>query len=533
MAEILYGIHQPDGRIISISDILALPNPETMRGSKCQCICPHPNCGRPLDAKLGYGKKEPHFAHQKGHNGICDIAYANETALHMMAKEIIAEEGKFACPSVEIGWKDIDVNAIPLDVLDEIPIYRPKTGGVFECTNVELEKRIADIVPDIVVSASTRTCLIEIFVTHRVPPEKRALISQLCLPTIEIDLSDFKEKEVSREELRNVLLTPNERMNWIYSKDQENDFLKAQTYYQNHPKVLHYIKAEKQREEEKRRRQADEEKKRKQQLQRDKLQEEKRHFLLQPQNYASELKRLRDDSALQRTYQDRIHEFRFYRDHREMPFFIDIPITGEMVFQCDRRIWQGIIFNRYIYKRRNDRAKIPVNRIFGALKEDHKIPINWDLAKPYGSAVIKKYMGYLEKLGFVITESYRHNWLTVRAKATISPPNAIAANELQNILRKIDLYSPDVDILIEDESRKYNDYSSAEKNAITRQREYACGKAEVENQDFNQQRPIKDQFGRRWLLCTHCNQICREDEMASYQYAKGRCRDCDKKRIMQ
>lgn len=243
MAEILYGIRKSDGKIISISNILNSPDREKLRGGQCNCICPHPNCGSPLDAKLGHGGKEPHFAHQKGYER-CDITYANETALHLMAKEIIAEERRFAVPTETIKLEDVGINDIPYEAFDDVPVYRAKKGGIFDCTNVELEKRVSDIVPDVVAYTAKGQCLIEIFVTHRVPPEKEALIKNLHLPTIEINLSDFKDKEVTREELRDVLLKPNKRIRWIYYKGQEDALVKARKYYRNHPKVYKYLKEE-------------------------------------------------------------------------------------------------------------------------------------------------------------------------------------------------------------------------------------------------------------------------------------------------
>jgi len=154
MAEILYGVRKSDGKVISISEILSLPDPNVMRGAKCDCVCPHPNCRRPLFARLGRGVEnggnEPHFSHQPGIDGVCDIAYANESALHMMAKEIIAEELKFVAPSEKITWEQAGIKDIPAEAFDEVPVYRPQKGGTFGCNDVILEKRISDIVPDII-----------------------------------------------------------------------------------------------------------------------------------------------------------------------------------------------------------------------------------------------------------------------------------------------------------------------------------------------------------------------------------------------
>ena len=253
MAEIFYGIHEYDGKVISISDILNLPAPDTMRGARCRCLCPNPQCQKPLLAKLGRGVenggKEPHFSHFPDLEGSCNSAHANESALHMMAKEIIAEEKIFSAPNVEITWTDAKINTLPLIPLSEIPTYIHPIGGVFECSKVSLEKRLSGIVPDIVTYSPFGECLIEISVTHPVTVEKKAKTVELQIPMLEIDLSDFKNKPISKQTLREILLNSTERMHWVYYNDQEQIFLQARDYYQNHPIVLTYIERERKREE--------------------------------------------------------------------------------------------------------------------------------------------------------------------------------------------------------------------------------------------------------------------------------------------
>lgn len=67
-------------------------------------------------------------------------------------------------------------------------------------------------------------------------------------------------------------------------------------------------------------------------------------------NYENEIKRLRNDVAFMNLFKHRS----FYKDGMAVPFYMDIPITGEVVFDCDRRIWQSAIFDMFIYNRRLD-----------------------------------------------------------------------------------------------------------------------------------------------------------------------------------
>lgn len=251
MAEILYGIRESDGQTISISDILNLPNPDIMRGKRCGCICPNPICKKPLLAKLGkgvrHGGREPHFSHFPDFEGFCNSSHANETALHMMAKEIIAEERRFVAPNEELTWEDARIDDIPARILVEIPTYIHAIGGTFECSHVSLEKRLQGIVPDIIARTPSGEYLIEISVTHPVTVEKKQKATESQLPMLEIDLSDYKNKPITKDILRNILLKPNNRTRWIYYDNKEQVLLDAQKYYRNHQIALDYFEADRKR----------------------------------------------------------------------------------------------------------------------------------------------------------------------------------------------------------------------------------------------------------------------------------------------
>ena len=71
-----YGVQ--NGKIINIMDL-----PVESKGLQCDCVCP--GCGGRLVARKG-AKKKHHFAH---YNEPCNLVSAQQTALHMLAKEII------------------------------------------------------------------------------------------------------------------------------------------------------------------------------------------------------------------------------------------------------------------------------------------------------------------------------------------------------------------------------------------------------------------------------------------------------------
>lgn len=72
--KLMFGLRNE--KLVSISEIS-----EQEKGLKCNCFCP--GCGARLQAKIGSGKKQRHFAHN---NETCDIIGAQQTALHLLTK---------------------------------------------------------------------------------------------------------------------------------------------------------------------------------------------------------------------------------------------------------------------------------------------------------------------------------------------------------------------------------------------------------------------------------------------------------------
>ena len=99
MKEIIYGIRNTDGKIISIDEV-----PDGMSGSLCDCICA--SCGRELLACSLSGKVRRYFRHKgvnenlevEGLRENCNPIQANESALHKMAKQILSEAKMIVVP---------------------------------------------------------------------------------------------------------------------------------------------------------------------------------------------------------------------------------------------------------------------------------------------------------------------------------------------------------------------------------------------------------------------------------------------------
>lgn len=179
-----------NGVITNIADV--------ERGLACDCICSA--CGEKLVAKKG-AKMMHHFAHYAGHT--CEYGY--ESSLHLMAKEILSNAKRIMIPTVYLHFPNSYKDDVLLCDAKEIVIDK-----------VELEKRLGNIIPDVVVYAGKKKLLVEIYVTHCIDDEKLSKLRSADLSTIEIDLSK-KENTTTVDELREILLGDNNLKTWKYN----------------------------------------------------------------------------------------------------------------------------------------------------------------------------------------------------------------------------------------------------------------------------------------------------------------------------
>ncbi len=194
-------------------DIDSVPN-----GNMCDCFCPY--CKKPLNAKNGGQIREHHFAHQNGKE--CKGAY--ESALHLLAKDIIEKEGGIMLPD------------------GEEPNF-PK--GFVKLRNVEIEKcdEELNIIPDAQgYLPDGRRLLIEFLVSHKVKGKKYDIIISKNLLCIEIDI---KYEALDRVALTEYLTKDEEGRKWIKKEDfkKKNDSISSS--YSRNPifdKLAYFLK---------------------------------------------------------------------------------------------------------------------------------------------------------------------------------------------------------------------------------------------------------------------------------------------------
>lgn len=305
-----------------------------------------------LQARLGK-KNRHHFSHNSEK---CSNETATQTALHMLAKEIIAKNGIMLFPAISLEYKNSTYFSYAyIQTLPQEIVIKPER--LIKCDEVFLERRLSSIVPDIIFTSQKNSCIIEIAVTHFVDEVKEQKIKALGLPALEIDLSECYRQNLNRAEIENEIINNSENRRWIYYPNLENLIFKAESEYKKAIDEIEYKKKE-------------DEKERKKQAELLQIQREK--------YYKNKLKQYRSDSKTN----DTIKEFHFSKNAKDsfIPFFLDIPIDGEIVFKCDRRIWQAAMFDKFIYYRNiSNNAIVSINNIYQWVRKHQSLfKLDWE-----------------------------------------------------------------------------------------------------------------------------------------------------------
>lgn len=433
-----YGLR--DDKIVYIGDLT-----KEEKGLDCNCVCP--NCKVPLVAKLG-DRKQHHFAHDRDSN--CKIEYAQQTALHLMAKEIIEEEKEVLFPEFRIYPENVGI----WDRYDRLAHYSCTKNIIVHFDSVELEKEIPDIniIPDVIVKKGEDVCLIEIKVTHSVDEEKKRKVDKRGLPMLEIDLSDYRDV-LDKKILADILKNNINNKKWI---SNPRVFEKHKEIARNH--FQEKIEKIKQKQEALEREWKEEEKRKQKKLEflQRKNAEAKQNIqnAFQPEIYTNIIKSLRNDEKVRLEYQ----KTKMYKNekNKEIPFYFDIPIKEEIVFNCDRRIWQMILFEKFIYYRNKDEKIIflknkHIKNYFVKYVNNEKgyALINKDYYSTDHTngdnllwIVIDKYLKKLHNLGFLDYADLVHQGV-VKTIYNIVPPDIQYAELLKQAMSEVDCFSID------------------------------------------------------------------------------------------
>ena len=578
MVKYFYG--RKDGRIVSIQDI-----PFEEYGLRCGCTCVQ--CGELLEACSirPDNLREAHFKHRKSARETtdeprlaCSPDWANESGLHLLAKEIIEEEQCIAVPAIgaisanRIALISEDMGGVPLlpagwstvsvkDIQSNQRDVKIHASEVFSEYRIDGNDKSQTIIADLFLNANDFGPLcIELFVTHRVPAAKKRAAWSQGIPMLEIDLSDFYKDggAVSKEKLKEFLLESTNHREWVYHKDYRTA---ADFFAGTISTILTQKKAK-----------------------RDKCHDIITGYLSNPASYSDQLKAFENDTAALGYVKGHPALFQYAKPSdgsmsiNEIPWFTNLPIWGETVFLCDRRIWQGYIFSRYVLGK--DKLAIPIRtpdftlfELLTAPDHNFSVPVNWNITYLLSHSeyedipdtyfprdVILKYIRYLEYLGFVQIDDYEA-WAEV-LHHDIAPPNQRHAEYLHSAIDKIkesgDFYSPHINSLIDKElficrqkeieelhrqemaelaARKEREQQQEEKRLqqeekarIEREQAAIARRVAIETFDYEHSPlPIYDDNGYRMAKCIKCGKVMRALYIRKYEPHStniGTCRTC-------
>lgn len=296
---------------------------------------------------------------------------------------------------------------------------------------------------DVVIKVKGKDYIIEVAVTHFVDESKREKLKKIGLSAFEIDLSALIKKDISWHELTEAVLSDETNRKWIFNQKKEKLLTKTKADYQ---KKLDDVAREQENEAKRKQEQ--------QQIHFKSMQE-----MMEPEKYAKELNRLRNDKQADGW----VKYFKFSEKLNGYPFYMDIPITGEFVFSCDRRMWQGLLFDEYVYKGfgqktctftvsniknwmfnrkgqiKYDKTKVCATSVF-INGQEQEVSFSYD--------VVCRYFEYLELLGFVYHKGGQ--WYSERP-ISLDPPDQSVANILKDILNSVDCSLPNINQVIESE----------------------------------------------------------------------------------
>lgn len=201
-----------DNKVIYIDDLS-----ETERGINCNCTCP--KCGRPMLAKMGCHRQH-HFSHADEVS--CQGSY--ESALHLLAKEVLGEGSKIKLPPVIPEYSDEG----GVFVLNDVVIGHSKNSNSITIKPVSIikEASIGAIRPDVMISykrkETTRNLIVEILVTHAVDDQKAEEIRKLGVSAIEIDFSRYSDIFLSKNDIKDIIEKEVENKHWIFNEWKES-----------------------------------------------------------------------------------------------------------------------------------------------------------------------------------------------------------------------------------------------------------------------------------------------------------------------
>lgn len=293
---------------------------QVANGLACGCVCP--GCGDHMVAKKG-----PIKIHHFAHDGGSDCARGLQTMLHLVAKEILSKERQMVLPELELL----------IEVLDASGRSRKVKGKALAIQSVmfdevTLEKRLGDIIPDVICKFGGRTLLVEVGVTHFIDKIKAEKIRAMNIDCIEIDLRPLLRGQHgwNWQTLKKAVVDGDAYKTWIARQDGEH--LRAEVQRREQQKI---------------------------DLENHAILEAKR---MEIPGWSEAIRRLDEFkiSGLSQQERDALDSAGpkeqtwlsaaslMNLDWDNPPYYIDVPVSGEDVFLVARKVWQAALYAVFI-----------------------------------------------------------------------------------------------------------------------------------------------------------------------------------------
>jgi hypothetical protein len=194
---LFYGLR--NGELLHISDV--------ENGLKCGCVCPA--CEVTLIARNNGKIRTHHFAHKDN----VECKYGAQTAIHIAAKQILERVRRFKIPALNI-W--VSKRIVPHNFIDKFE-KKLSDEQFIDITDVKLEKRFHNYIPDVIVFSKGKPLIIEIAVTHFVDEQKLKKIKASKESAIEIDLSKSVHIN-STKDLEQLIIDNVQKKKWLHNQ---------------------------------------------------------------------------------------------------------------------------------------------------------------------------------------------------------------------------------------------------------------------------------------------------------------------------
>ncbi len=320
---------------------------EVSRGLACNCVCP--GCGSKLVAHHGE-KKIKHFVH---YSTVCVNGF--ESAIHKAAKQALLESKQILVPAIQASEflfdrrSNVDVSESQSIAERFIPIE-----------DVEVEKDIGSVVPDLIVTGLGKRLFIEIAYTHFVDKVKRAKLEELGVATLEIDLSGLSEMPSMSELARLVIEEPSNR-SWVFNSKQNE--LNRRVSAVAKQKLAGAVAKEELRKE-------------------------------QYRQWAEHYRNMSDEEKLA------VELKKLGINRNKIPDFLGVFVKGCNSFSTSNLVWQAAIFANFVYQAEHE--QIDVGTICNWSYQFFKVKRTSHNPKIHSEKIAVWYfLKHLEKLGFL------------------------------------------------------------------------------------------------------------------------------------